>query len=131
MEAARRLEASDPSVGVTVADARWMKPLDTELIDKLAKEHDVLITVEENAIGGFGDHVLHYLALSGALDQGTVKVRPMVLPDKYIEAANQSEQYEEAGLTSEYIENTARTLLGKSPLQKQAARKQNEDPTIA
>ena len=131
VEAARRLEASDPSVGVTVADARWMKPLDTELIDKLAKEHDVLITVEENAIGGFGDHVLHYLALSGALDQGTVKVRPMVLPDKYIEAANQSEQYEEAGLTSEYIENTARTLLGKSPLQKQAARKQNEDPTIA
>jgi 1-deoxy-D-xylulose-5-phosphate synthase len=116
---------------VTVADARWMKPLDTELIDKLAKEHDVLITVEENAIGGFGDHVLHYLALSGALDQGTVKVRPMVLPDKYIEAANQSEQYEEAGLTSEYIENTARTLLGKSPLQKQAVRKQNEDPTIA
>jgi hypothetical protein len=55
----------------------------------------------------------------------------MVLPDKYIEAANQSEQYEEAGLTSEYIENTARTLLGKSPLQKQAVRKQNEDPTIA
>jgi ABC-2 type transport system permease protein len=96
VEAARRLEASDPSVGVTVADARWMKPLDTELIDKLAKEHDVLITVEENAIGGFGDHVLHYLALSGALDQGTVKVRPMVLPDKYIEAANQSKTFARA-----------------------------------
>mmetsp|Transcript_14383 Transcript_14383/g.37311 ORF Transcript_14383/g.37311 Transcript_14383/m.37311 type:complete len:723 (+) Transcript_14383:19-2187(+) len=113
IEAARAIEAANPEVGVTVADARWMKPLDTELIDELVAAHDILITVEENSIGGFGDHVLHYLALSGALDNGSIKVRPMVLPDKYIEAGSQSEQYEEAGLNAAFIENTALTLLGK------------------
>ena len=92
-----------------------MKPLDTELIDSLAEEHDVLITVEEGSIGGFGDHVLHYLALSGKLDDGSTKVRPMVLPDKYIEAASQSEQYEEAGLSTRFIEATALKLLGRQP----------------
>jgi len=111
--AARELEANEQGVSVTVADARWMKPLDTDLIDRLAEEHDVLITCEENAIGGFGDHVLHYLALSGALDHGTVKVRPMVLPDKYFEAGSQSEQYEEAGLNTRFIENTALKLLDR------------------
>ena len=70
-----------------------MKPLDTDLVAKLVAEHDVLITIEEGSIGGFGDHVLHFLALSGLLD-GNLKVRPMVLPDKYIEAASQTEQYE-------------------------------------
>ena len=92
-----------------------MKPLDTELIDSLAEEHDVLITVEEGSIGGFGDHVLHYLALSGKLDDGSTKVRPMVLPDKYIEAASQGEQYEEAGLSTRFIEATALKLLGRQP----------------
>merc|ERR1719454_2636695 len=66
----RAVEASDPTIGVTVADARWMKPLDTELITKLVAEHDVLITIEEGSIGGFGDHVLHYLALNGLPDDG-------------------------------------------------------------
>merc|ERR1719454_2205373 len=115
IQAARLLEDTDSSVGVTVADARWMKPLDTELIDSLAEEHDVLITVEEGSIGGFGDHVLHYLALSGKLDDGSTKVRPMVLPDKYIEAASQGEQYEEAGLSTRFIEATALKLLGRQP----------------
>jgi len=113
VEAARALESSNPSVGVTVADARWMKPLDTALVTELASTHDILITVEEGSIGGFGDHVLHYLALSGQLDTGKVKVRPMVLPDKYIEAAGQGEQYEEAGLSAGFIEKTALRLLGK------------------
>jgi len=116
VEAARRLEAADEGLGVTVADARWMKPLDTALVSQLAEEHDVLITVEEGSIGGFGDHVLHYLALSGALDDGNVKVRPMVLPDTYIEAGTQTEQYEEAGLTSKFIEGTVLKLLGKAPV---------------
>ena len=67
IEAARAVEAAtNDEVGVTVADARWMKPLDTELILRLAADHEVLITVEEGSIGGFGDHVLHYLALSGS-----------------------------------------------------------------
>ena len=116
VEAARRLEAGDESVGVTVADARWMKPLDTELVSELAAEHDVLITVEEGSIGGFGDHVLHFLALSGALDNGDVKVRPMVLPDSYIEAGTQTEQYDEAGLSSKFIEATALKLMGGKKL---------------
>jgi len=113
VEAARAVEASDPTIGVTVADARWMKPLDTELIAKLVAEHDVLITIEEGSIGGFGDHVLHYLALNGLLDDGSTKVRPMVLPDKYFEAGTQAEQYEEAGLNARYIEATALKLLGR------------------
>ena len=116
VEAARRLEAADEAVSVTVADARWMKPLDTELVSQLAAEHDVLITVEEGSIGGFGDHVLHYLALSGALDNGDVKVRPMVLPDSYIEAGTQTEQYDEAGLSSKFIEATALKLIGSKML---------------
>jgi len=111
--AARALEADDSSVGVTVADARWMKPIDTELVNQLAAEHEILITIEEGSIGGFGDHVLHYCSLAGLLDDGKLKVRPMVLPDKYIEAAGQGEQYEEAGLSASFIENTARKLLGK------------------
>ena len=71
-----------------------------------------VITIEEGSIGGFGDHVLHYLALAGLLDDGKLKVRPMVLPDKYIEAGTQSEQYEEAGLTKEFIQKTVLKLLG-------------------
>uniref|UniRef100_A0A7S0HD10 1-deoxy-D-xylulose-5-phosphate synthase n=1 Tax=Phaeocystis antarctica TaxID=33657 RepID=A0A7S0HD10_9EUKA len=113
VEAARAVEASDATIGVTVADARWMKPLDTDLVAKLVAEHDVLITIEEGSIGGFGDHVLHYLALNGMLDNGSIKVRPMVLPDKYFEAGTQAEQYEEAGLNARYIEATALKLLGR------------------
>jgi len=127
---ARALEADDDKVGVTVADARWMKPIDTALVDELAAEHDILITVEEGSIGGFGDHVLHYLALAGFLDSGDLKVRPMVLPDKYIEAAGQGEQYEEAGLSARFIENTARKLLGKQTVVA-VADIEPEAPTIA
>ena len=92
---------------------RWMKPLDTDLIKKLGESHSVMVTVEEGSIGGFGDHVLHFLALSGLLDDGELKARPMVLPDKYIEAGSQSEQYEEAGLSKRFIGNTVLKLLGK------------------
>ena len=112
VEAARAIEADHPTVGVTVADARWMKPLDVDLIKELAESHSVMVTVEENSIGGFGDHVLHYLALAGLLDDGNLKVRPMVLPDKYIEAGSQGEQYEEAGLTKDFIQKTMLKLLG-------------------
>mmetsp|Transcript_61289 Transcript_61289/g.138718 ORF Transcript_61289/g.138718 Transcript_61289/m.138718 type:complete len:394 (-) Transcript_61289:233-1414(-) len=110
MEAALKLEEMNPDVTVTVADARFMKPLDIDLIRSLASEHDVLITLEEGSVGGFGDHVLHFLALDGALDDGKLKVRPMVLPDRFIETAAQSEQYDDAGLAAKHIYGTALRL---------------------
>ena len=132
IEAARAVEAAtNGEVGVTVADARFMKPLDTELILQLAADHEVLITVEEGSIGGFGDHVLHFLALSGELDDGKLKVRPMVLPDKYFEAGSQNEQYEEAGLTAPFIEATMLKLTGRGSGQVQKAEKVDEEGTIA
>jgi len=123
VEAARAIEATHPEVSVTVADARWMKPLDTEMIRELAEGHSVLVTVEEGSIGGFGDHVLHFLALSGLLDDGNLKARPMVLPDKYIEAGSQSEQYEEAGLNANFIEATVLKLVGIDMLSGQVSGK--------
>src|SRR5258707_1830687 len=83
-------------LSTTVADARFAKPLDTDLIRRLVREHDGLITVEEGAVGGFASHVLHYLASAGLLDHG-LKVRPMVLPDRFIDHASPARQYEQAG----------------------------------
>jgi len=108
--AANQAEEMDPTLGVTVADARFMKPLDVDLIRQLADDHSALITVEEGSIGGFGDHVLHFLSLDGLLDEGDLKFRPMVLPDKYFETATQYEQYEEAGLNAEHIRGTIMRL---------------------
>ena len=104
--AAQEVEDRDPKLGVTVADARFMKPLDVDLVRELADEHGVLITIEEGSIGGFGDHVLHFLSLDGLLDDGNLKFRPMVIPDVLFEAASQHEQYAEAGLNSEHIRGT-------------------------
>lgn len=72
LEAANMLKTQD--ISVTVADARFCKPLDTDLIKQLASEHEILITVEEGSIGGFGSHVSHYLSLNGILD-GPLKVQ--------------------------------------------------------
>ena len=96
----------DPSIGVTVADARFMKPLDLELINNLVSENSAIITVEEGSIGGFGDHVLHYLANQGILDDGKLKFRAMVLPDKLFEAGTQNDQYDEAGVNAKHIKDT-------------------------
>ncbi|GKY97978.1 hypothetical protein MPSEU_000755900 [Mayamaea pseudoterrestris] len=104
--AANEVEEIDDSLGVTVADARFMKPLDVDLVRELADDHSVIITIEEGSIGGFGDHVLHFLALDGLLDDGNLKFRPMVIPDTYFETATQYEQYEQAGLNSEHIRGT-------------------------
>ena len=104
--AAQEVEDMDESLGVTVADARFMKPLDVDLIRQLADENSVLITIEEGSIGGFGDHVLHFLALDGLMDNGDLKFRPMVIPVMYFETATQYEQYEQAGLNSEHIRGT-------------------------
>ncbi|KAL7451071.1 hypothetical protein ACHAWC_002917 [Mediolabrus comicus] len=111
--AADEVEEMDPDLAVTVADARFMKPLDVDLIRELAKDNGIIITVEEGSIGGFGDHVLHFLSLDGALDNGDLKFRPMVLPDAYFEAATQYEQYEMAGLNSHHIRGTVLRLAKK------------------
>ena len=97
----------------TVADARFVKPLDTDLVAQLARHHDVLITVEEGAIGGFASHVMHYLSFAGLLDHG-LKFRPLTLPDRFIDHNQPAEQYRLAGLDRESIMRTALTALGRS-----------------
>jgi len=106
LKAANEVEKLDSNLGVTVADARFMKPLDVDLIRQLADDHSVIITVEEGSIGGFGDHVLHFLTLDGLMDEGNIKFRPMVIPDVLFEAATQAEQYERAGLNAHHIKGT-------------------------
>jgi len=95
-------ELAAHGLSTTVADARFAKPLDTDLISRLAREHEVLITIEEGSIGGFGSHVLHYLAASNALHNGA-RVRSMVLPDRFVAHGNPNEQYSDAGLEARDI----------------------------
>jgi 1-deoxy-D-xylulose-5-phosphate synthase len=97
---------------ITVADARFCKPLDRSLITSLAKEHEILLTVEEGSIGGFSAHVTQFLGLNGLLD-GNLKLRSMVLPDRYIDHGSPADQIEEAGLSSRQIAATVLSLLGK------------------
>ncbi len=99
-------------LSTTVADARFAKPLDTDLVRRLAREHEVLITIEEGAIGGFASQVLQYLATAGLLDSG-LKIRPMVLPDRFIDHAAPARQYEWAGLNAPQIVATALEALGR------------------
>ncbi|RVX21930.1 putative 1-deoxy-D-xylulose-5-phosphate synthase, chloroplastic [Vitis vinifera] len=98
---------------ITVADARFCKPLDHALIRSLAKSHEVLITVEEGSIGGFGSHVAQFLALNGLLD-GTTKWSPMVLPDRYIDHGAPADQLAMAGLTPSHIAATVFNILGQT-----------------
>ncbi|KAL2346751.1 hypothetical protein Fmac_000751 [Flemingia macrophylla] len=100
-------------IEVTVADARFCKPLDIKLLRQLCKNHSFLITVEEGSIGGFGSHVAQFIALNGLLD-GRIKWRPLVLPDRYIEQASPKEQLEQAGLSGHHIAATALSLLGRT-----------------
>ncbi|XP_019103606.2 probable 1-deoxy-D-xylulose-5-phosphate synthase, chloroplastic isoform X2 [Beta vulgaris subsp. vulgaris] len=100
-------------VEVTVADARFCKPLDIELVRDLCQNHAFLITVEEGSVGGFGSHVAQFIALDGKLD-GRVKWRPMVLPDTYIEHASPNEQLTHAGLSGHHIAATVLSLLGRT-----------------
>ncbi|MGE0415772.1 MAG: 1-deoxy-D-xylulose-5-phosphate synthase [Acetobacteraceae bacterium] len=95
----------------TVADARFAKPLDTALIEQLARHHEVLITIEEGSVGGFGSFVLHHLAGKGLLDGG-LKVRPMTLPDIFIDHDSQAKQLAVAGLTAKDIVSTALAAIG-------------------
>ena len=100
-------------LSTTVADARFAKPLDRELIRKLAANHDVLITVEEGAVGGFGSHVMALLAEDGAFDAG-LRIRSMVLPDAYLEHDKPERLYAKAGLDAKAIVAKALEALGQS-----------------
>ncbi len=95
----------------TIADARFMKPLDTALIDQLARHHEVLITIEDGAAGGFSAAVAHHLSWSGAFDKG-LKFRPMTLPDRLIDHNTPAAQLIDAGLTASHIVTHAITALG-------------------
>ena len=97
----------------TIADARFAKPLDTDLIAKLAREHEVLITIEEGAAGGFGSHVMQFLAWEGLLDKG-LKMRPMTLPDIFQDQDTPERQYAQAGLDADGIVKVALSALGRS-----------------
>ncbi|WVZ09571.1 hypothetical protein V8G54_014101 [Vigna mungo] len=107
MEAAKVLEAH--GISTTVVDARFCKPLDGDLMRQLAREHEILITVEEGSVGGFGSHVSHFLGLNGLLD-GNLKWRAMTLPDMYINHGSQKDQIAMAGLSSNHIAATALSL---------------------
>ena len=107
--AAEDLEAR--GLKTTVADARFAKPLDTDLITQLAHNHEVLITVEEGAIGGFASHVMQFLSLAGLLDHG-LKFRPLTLPDQFIDHNQPAVQYSQAGLDCAGIVRTALMALG-------------------
>jgi 1-deoxy-D-xylulose-5-phosphate synthase len=110
------LSAADELAGyglpTTVADARFAKPLDMELVRDLARNHEVLITVEEGSTGGFGAQVLHALAGQGLLDRG-LKIRTLVLPDRFIDQGKPQAMYAEAGLDAHGIVTAVFSALGK------------------
>ena len=99
-------------LSATVADARFAKPLDEELIRCLARDHEVLVIIEEGAIGGFASFVLNFLATQGLLDAG-LKVRPMILPDRFIAHGTPEGMYEDAGLKAPDIVSTVLAALGR------------------
>ncbi|MEM7641515.1 MAG: 1-deoxy-D-xylulose-5-phosphate synthase [Pseudomonadota bacterium] len=118
VEAARE-KLMGRGVTPTVADARFSKPLDRDLILDLTARHDTLITIEEGAVGGFGSHVAHLLAGEGVFDTG-LRFRSMVLPDAFIDQAGPREMYETAGLDAWNIEATVLDALGVNVLERQA-----------
>ena len=108
-KAAEKLAAK--GITPTIADARFAKPLDRDLILSLAENHEAMITIEEGAIGGFGSHVSQLLADEGVFDRG-FKYRSMVLPDRFIDHANPSDMYATAGLNADNIESKVLDVLG-------------------
>jgi 1-deoxy-D-xylulose-5-phosphate synthase len=98
-------------LSTTVADARFAKPLDTALLRRLAREHEVAITIEEGSMGGFGSMVLHDFACAGLLDRG-LRIRAMTLPDRFLDQDSPARQYDEAGLNAAQIVQAALSALG-------------------
>jgi 1-deoxy-D-xylulose-5-phosphate synthase len=100
-------------ISVTIADARFAKPLDTDLVTQLVRHHAAVITVEQGASGGFGAQVLQYLANSGGLDHG-VRLRTLTLPDRFIEQASPAAMYADAGLDAAHIVRAGVAVLGST-----------------
>lgn len=100
-------------LSTTVADARFAKPIDVDLIRQLAASHDVLITIEEGSVGGFGAQVMQLLTDDGALDSGGLKLRALVLPDSYLEQDKPERMYAQAGLDAKGIVAKALEALGR------------------
>ena len=119
LKAAEELDAR--GLSTTLADMRFAKPLDLDLIQRLAREHEVLVTIEEGSIGGFGSHVVHHLANLGVLDQG-LKIRAMTLPDIFQDQDAPYKQYEAAGLNARHIVAKALEALGMAEADRVAAR---------
>jgi 1-deoxy-D-xylulose-5-phosphate synthase len=119
LKAAEQLTAL--GLSTTVADARFAKPIDEDMVRRLAANHEVLITVEEGSIGGFASQVLQFLATEGLLDRG-LKVRPMVLPDTFIDQDKPEKMYERAGLSAAGIVATALSALGRPVEANEASR---------
>ncbi len=117
MKAADELAAR--GLPTTIADARFSKPLDTELVETLAREHEVLITIEEASIGGFATQVLDHLVRNDLIADG-LKVRPMFLPDRFQDQAKPAEMYEDAGLNARQITEMALGALGEQTLDQPA-----------
>ena len=117
------LKAADDLAGkglsTTVADARFAKPLDTELVERLAREHEVLITLEDGAIGGFATVVLDHLVRNDLIADG-LKVRPMFFPDRFQDHAKPYDMYTEAGMNAAQIAETALSALGAPTLEQPA-----------
>ena len=118
-KAADNLEAK--GLSTTIADARFAKPLDTKLVERLAREHEVLITIEEGSIGGFASRVMDHL-IRNDLIRPSLKVRPMTLPDKFQDQASPYDMYEEARLNAKHIEATALAALGEEVMTEQSKR---------
>ncbi|MCA0451966.1 MAG: 1-deoxy-D-xylulose-5-phosphate synthase, partial [Proteobacteria bacterium] len=100
-------------LSATLADMRFLKPLDLDLMLRLARSHEVVLTVEEGGLGGFAAAVLQALANAGALDAG-LKIRALTLPDRLIDHDTPERQYAEAGLDARSIANAALTALGRA-----------------
>lgn len=109
-------ELDKRGLSTTVADARFAKPLDEDLVRKLAREHEVLITVEEGSAGGFGAYVLHYATDEGLTDEG-LKIRTMRLPDTFIDQDKLDIMYDEAELNAQHIVATALKALGRNDIE--------------
>ena len=114
-------QLAERGITATVADARFAKPLDTDLITQLARHHEVLLTIEQGAQGGFGAQVMHFMANAGLLDAGP-RLRTLTLPDRFIDQASPAQMYRDAGLTADDIARTALAALGVETLSRGASR---------
>jgi 1-deoxy-D-xylulose-5-phosphate synthase len=106
-------ELAAHGLSATIADARFMKPLDEDLVLKLARDHEILITIEEGSIGGFGSHVMQFVSDQGLLDSGMLRFRSMVLPDVFLDHDTPAAMYGRAGLDAKSIVKKVFETLGK------------------